>query len=344
MNGIYTLLDIDKISFDVDNPRIKMALEKYGDKISPQRIHFALRSATDASNGASSYMRLEGSIRAKGGIVVPIVVATRGEESVCIDGNTRLAVYKKLLKETGDERWSKIPAIVHGEISQREIEEIRVSAHLVGAREWPAYEKARYLHYLRNEELMGYNDMIDLCGGNKAEIERQIEAYHDMNDYYRDKVDDTAFQIDRFSGFVELQKRRVKDAIFNAGFELEDFGEWIRDGKIYSLADTRELPMVLANPEATKIFTEGGPRSIEEAIRYCEAHTPEAKKQDPKKTTLDKADLYFLAKVLVRKIDKLPRAEWRALRDREHADADDQIRILEDLLEQVQSLLDDVGK
>lgn len=344
MDGTYTQLDIGKISFDVDNPRIKMALEKFGDRISPERIHFALRSATDTSNGASSYMRLEGSIRAKGGIVVPIVVATRKGATVCIDGNTRLAVYKKLLKETKDKRWSKIPAVVHGEISQREVEEIRVSAHLVGAREWPAYEKARYLHYLRNEELMGYNDMIDLCGGNKAEIERQIEAYHDMNDYYRDKVDDTAFQIDRFSGFVELQKRGIKKAIFDAGFELEDFGEWIRDGKIYHLADTRNLPRVLTDPEATRIFIEGGPRSIEEAIRYCEAHVPEAKKQDPKKTTLAKADLYFLAQVLVRRIDELPRAEWRALRDREHADADDQIRVLEDLSEQVRSLLDDVGK
>ena len=35
-------------------------------------------------------------------------------------------------------------------------ETIRVTAHLVGAREWPAYEKARYLHYLRNVEFMDY--------------------------------------------------------------------------------------------------------------------------------------------------------------------------------------------
>ena len=111
--------------------------------------------------------------------------------------------------------------------SQLAIETIRVSAHLVGAREWPAYEKARYLHYLRNEELMDYSEMIALCGGNKTEIERQIDAYHDMNEHYRDLVDDTAFHIDRFSGFVELQRPNIKPAIFDADLTLSDFGQWI---------------------------------------------------------------------------------------------------------------------
>ena len=132
----------------------------------------------------------------------------------------------------------------------------RVAAHMVGAREWPAYEKARYLHYLRNQEFMDFSEMVALCGGNKKDIERQIDAYHDMNEYYRDVVDDTAFHIDRFSGFVELQKPGIKDAIFDAGLELTDFGEWIRDGNIYRLADVRQLPKVLAEDEAREVFLE----------------------------------------------------------------------------------------
>ena len=114
-------------------------------------------------------------------------------------------------------------------------------------RELPAYEKARYLHYLRNEKQWDNSRLIELSGGNKAEIERQIDAYHDMNEFYRDIVDDTAFQIGRFSSFVELQKPRLKQALFGAGLGLEDFGEWIRDGKIYSSEDTRNLPQVLAD-------------------------------------------------------------------------------------------------
>ena len=345
MSADYTELDIDTIFFDTNNPRIKKALEKYKDHINAERIHFALRSATeDKSNGTSSYASLEGSIRAQGGIVAPIVVAVMDGKNVCIDGNTRLAIYKKLHKETQDNHWSRIQAIVYERISQPEIEKIRVGAHLVGAREWPAYEKARYLHYLRNEKLMDYDEMIALCGGKKIEIERQIDAYHDMNDYYRDKVDDAAFKIDRFSGFVELQKPGIKDAIFEADLELEDFGEWIKDGKIFRLADTRKLPQVLGDPQARKIFLDGGPRSIEKAFQDYEARRHQERQQDPEHVTLSQANIYLLAQVLARKIGELPRSDVKALKDHEYAEANEHIRILEDLSEQVRDLLDDVGK
>ena len=60
----HTMLDVDKISFDPENPRIKKALEKYGEQLNAERIHFALRSATDGSRGTSSYSSLRDSIRA----------------------------------------------------------------------------------------------------------------------------------------------------------------------------------------------------------------------------------------------------------------------------------------
>ena len=342
MDEKYMMLNIESVSFDTDNPRIKKALEKYGDKVNAERIHFALRSATDESNGTSSYNRLQDSIRAKGGAAVPIKVAIKSNgEKVCIDGNTRLAIYKKFYQETGDRCWAKIRAIVHNNISPREIEEIRVTAHLVGARAWPAYEKARYLHYLRNQEFMDYDEMIALCGGNRKEIERQIEAYHDMNYYYRDKVDDAAFHIDRFSGFVELQRPGIKDAIYEAGLELEDFGKWIQHGNIRRLADVRRLPEILRDESAKKIFLEGGPSSIKDAISDYERR---AEKKLPGKLSLERAKWHEIAKELAKRISDLPRSEWRALRDREHASADDQIRVLEDLAEQVRDLLEDVAK
>ena len=51
----HTMLKVDEVSFDPENPRIKKALEKYGDQLNAERIHFALRSATDGARGTSSY-------------------------------------------------------------------------------------------------------------------------------------------------------------------------------------------------------------------------------------------------------------------------------------------------
>ena len=328
-------LDTTAVSFDTENPRIRMALAKYGGHLNAERIHFALRSADENGRGTSSYVGLRDSILASGGVVSPIIVTRHDDGYRCIDGNTRLAIYKEFLRREVSGDWSKIKATVVDNANPRDIDTIRISAHLVGAREWPAYEKARYLHHLRNEKLMDYNEMIALCGGNKADIERKIDAYHDMNEYYRDIVDDTAFHIDRFSGFEELQKPRIKDAIFEAELELKDFGEWIRDGKIYRLADVRQLPRVLADKEAKQVFLEGGPRSIEQATKILDQRLDQGKAK--RNTTLASATFMQVAEVLAQRIDELPYSQVRELRE-----TPEHISALEDLSARLSTLMEDV--
>ena len=340
----HTMLNVEAVSFDTDNPRIKMALEKYGDKLNAERIHFALRSAADGTKGTSSYSHLRDSILASDGVVSPITVIIKDNGYVCIDGNTRLAIYKQFLKDCVEGNWSEIKATVLNNADQRDIETIRVSAHLVGPREWPAYEKARYLHYLRNTKFMDYGEMIALCGGNKSNIERQIDAYHDMNEYYRDEVDDTAFHIDRFSGFVELQKPRIKEAIFEAGLDLKDFGEWIRDGKIYRLEDVRQLPKVLRDDKAKETFLAGGPRSIETAVRLLDQRAEDESGQAGREITLEAASVFQLAAVLARRINELPYSEVRVLRNKERDNVAEQIGTLEDLSARLHGLLEDVSE
>ena len=261
---------------------------------------------------------------------------------MCIDGNTRLAIYQEFEKKNVAGDWSRIKSLIIEDATQPDIEMRRVSAHLVGSREWPAYEKARYLHHLRNEELWDYGRLIELCGGNKAQLERQIDAYNDMNEFYRDVVDDTAFQIDRFSGFVELQKPRVKQAIFDAGLDLKDFGEWIRDGKIYRLEDTRKLPRVLADDEARDIFVSGGPRSIEKAVRTLEQR--HAANRDTDKLLLKNATTAELADLLVKRINEMPYSEIRILRNRDREESREQVAVLEDLAAQLGDLLGHVAE
>ncbi len=342
MTEHHKMLEVNQIDFDTENPRIKMALEKYGSRLNAERIHFALRSATEGSSGTSSYSSLRDSIRSSHGVIAPIIVRPKGHSYVCIDGNTRLAIYKQFQREEIEGDWSKIKAIVLDHAEQRDIETVRVSAHLVGAREWPAYEKARYLHYLRNQQCMDYSEMIALCGGNKNEIERQIDAYHDMNSYYRDKVDDTAFRIDRYSGFVELQRPQVKQAIFDAELDLEDFGEWIRDGKIYRLEDVRKLPKILRDDEAKRVFLEGGPRSIEDAMKVLDQRTGIGDSTDKGQTRVEHATIYELADALSRRINDMPYSQVRELREKTDDDTADQITRLEDLSVRLRNLLNDV--
>lgn len=304
MHQEYKLIDVGSIEYDEDNPRIKKALEKYGDKVDAKRIYFALRTASDSKQATASFARLRDSIRARGGITQPITVVADGDNKyVCIDGNTRLAIYKDFLANESPGDWSKIRSmVVHGH-TQRDIEIIRISAHLIGPREWPPYEKARYLHYLYFEEFKDLSEMVDLCGGNKKDIMRQIDAFNDMNEYYRDRVDDSAFRIDRFSGFVELQKPEIQGAILEAGFDKEDFADWISSGQIRRLVDVRQLPAVLRNDKAREVFVSGGLGSIEDAVKVVHSAS-----QADGDMSLD-----GLANEVSNRLDKLTRVEIDAL-------------------------------
>ena len=340
----YLELSIDEVDFDLENPRIKMALEKYGDNVNAERIFFALKTAkADQVNATVGFDQLKASIRGYGGIAQPIVVVKKNGKKVCIDGNTRLAIFKDFNKDdkvVGD--WSKIQAILISEASQIDIEKIRASAHMVGAREWPAYEKARYLHYLYNQELMSFGQMIELCGGNKAEIERQIDAFNDMNEYYRDISEDDEFKIDRFSGFVELQNSKVKEAIFKTGLELKDFGEWIKNGQIYKLTNVRQLPKVLRDEEARKIFLEGGINSISKAIRHLDSKNRSSPSDD--NFINNNVRIISLAQILKQRLDEMPRTEYLLWRKGEADDAIETVQTLEDLMGTLEEILQDVGK
>ena len=340
----YRHVPTERIAFDEENPRIKVALEKYGSKLDDQRIRFALQTATEGSSSTSSYRSLKDSIRAARGISVPIVVWPSDDRFVCVDGNTRLAIYQALEEENAPGEWTTINCLVLDCPTQRDIETIRVTAHLVGAREWPAYEKARYLHHLRNVEFMDYDELIARCGGNKTTITQQIDAFHDMNEFYRDVSTDDAFKVDRFSGFVELQKAGIKESIFNAGLDLHDFGRWIRDGQIYRLADVRKLPRVLSDEEAKTAFVTGGVRSIEGAIDIAETNRREEVHPSPLETSVANAEMATLAEALLHKIKSLPRQDYIALRDRQYETAGQDIDTLTDLAEHLQDLLQDVSK
>lgn len=347
MKENYTMLAVDEIAYDPENPRIRTALEKYGDKVDEKRIRFALSSATEGNAGTSSYNRLRDSVLASKGVMSPITVIIKDGKYVCIDGNTRLAIYKELRERGAEGSWDKIKAVVLDDITQRDIETIRVSAHLVGSREWPAYAKAKYLHELRYNDLMSYDGMVALCGGNKPSIERQIQAYHDMNEYYREIVDDSAFQMSRFSGFVELQKRGVKEAIYDAGLTEKDFGEWIHDGRIYRLADVRVLPRVLRDDEARERFLKGGPRSIESAIRLLDLRKEQEAGEQDDKLTLESAPWHRLAEALSSRIDKLSLVELQALQDGEDEETERKRAALETLpaqLGRLLKLLEDVSE
>ena len=309
-SGEFQNLPIDEVKLDTTNPRIRRFLEIYNkSEIGDHHIGLALNAPSSDSPTAladtTTPSRLRESIIANRGIRQPIIVDRRADGSlVCIEGNTRLWIYRDLHKKGATGDWSKIPALVHNGLEGESIDAIRLQAHLVGPRPWDAYSKARYLHELQNVELMPLDRIVALCGGNQRDVTRSIQAYNDMEEFYRPLCEPGEFDPQRFSSFVEYQDAKVQEAILINGFSGEDFAKWVKSRLLKNNVDVRSLKAILKDKNATKVFLKDG---MKEALKELD--------QDAENVDLQKASLGQLATALESKANQTSMAELRSFQE-----------------------------
>lgn len=297
-NGKHELVPVTEIQLDYTNPRIARFLEMYpSEEITPERIFLALGAAGgDEEEGGPTFTKLKQSILTSKTIIQPVILNIQKDGVLlCIDGNTRVALYRDFLARQVPGEWARIPSIIYTELTERDVDAIRLQAHLVGPRPWDPYSKAKYLNYLREREHIPYSELVDFCGGSQRMVRELIEAYNDMERYYRPLLpDDAAFDVRRFSGFVELQKPGIKESILAAGHGLEDFAQWIIAKKIDALREVRLLSKILRDPKAREVFLR---RGADEAAKALE--TPDLSK------ALQEATLANLCRALVVAYDRV---------------------------------------
>ena len=251
--AIYQELPIDQIHLDKNNPRIATYLALHDPNDITSDVMALLLGTTSVACEA-----LRESIRENGGIIHPIVVIKAADgQYVVIEGNTRLQIYKDFLNTKIPGNWSTIRTIIYDDLAEDIIHSIRLQAHLVGPREWDSYAKAKYLDYLYNTIGMPMTSIVAYCGGTSKsyEIRNMIAAFKDMETYYRPLCDDeSVFDVRKFQGFVELQKKNIVDSLTIHGYNKSDFSKWILDEKISVLADVRRLPEILNSKKATQVF------------------------------------------------------------------------------------------
>jgi hypothetical protein len=74
----------------------------------------------------------------------PIIVDKRPDgRLICIEGNTRLYIYRAFVAEGVEGSWTQIPALVHDGLTTMDVDAIRLQAHLVGPRPRDAYFKGK---------------------------------------------------------------------------------------------------------------------------------------------------------------------------------------------------------
>ena len=307
-SGRHQLVSVKDVELDRSNPRIRKFLEMY-ENPTPEQIFLALGAGNDGdidTSTSTTYEKLKQSIMSNGGIIQPIIVNRRSDGTlVCVEGNTRVALYRQFHDTNVKGDWTHIPALVYDEVEEAQVHAIRLQVHLVGPRPWDPYSKAKYLYELRTQQHLPFAMIVDYCGGRQTEVVESINAYSEMEQYYRPVIgDDGSFDTTRFSGFVELQKPGIKQAITDTGFSLNDFAQWIHDGKLYPLRMVRVLPRVLRNEKARAIFLKDGARRAEAVLERPDIDR-----------TLQEAELGQVARALVSRIASLQYGEFQRIRN-----------------------------
>src|ERR1700678_3922655 len=125
-SGVLELIPVADIELDRTNPRIRKFLEFYVEQPTTDQIYLALGAAGDEEGESStSFEKLKNSILTNGGIIHPVILNRRANGSlICIEGNTRVALYKNFLQEEVAGKWTHIHALVHDQMDDTQADAI----------------------------------------------------------------------------------------------------------------------------------------------------------------------------------------------------------------------------
>jgi hypothetical protein len=252
-------IKIDKIKLDELNPRISFYRDnQVTDKgLSEDEIIFAL-----TNKKPEAFRKLRDSIHNNKGIIYPIWVETikeeRNKKYKVIEGNTRVVIYQKLQQEEpNEEGWKTILCnILPNEIDNEQKNFIRLLSHLRGTTEWDAYEKAKYLYKLWQDDGWSINRLEKQTKMTEKQIKENIEAYKIMEEQYLTVHGDDPNEVSKFSYFVEYVKdNKLQKLMKKSSKDIKDFCDWVANKeKIPTGQDVRRLRNIFDNEDTKNAF------------------------------------------------------------------------------------------
>lgn len=169
----------------------------------------------------------------KVGLIDPLIV--RDGDFVVLEGNSRLAAYRKLVKED-PVRWGKVKCkILPKDIDQSTILTILGQYHIVGRKDWSPFEQAGFLVRGLEDTKVKIEEFAKSLGLSVAYAKKCIEVY----EYMKEQND---LNPTRWSYYEEFLKNRAIKTAVKDNPELEvKVVEDIKSGKIHEASDIRKL-------------------------------------------------------------------------------------------------------
>ena len=266
-------IELGKLELDELNPRISFFRDnQVADNLTEDQVIFAL-----TNKKPEAFRKLKDSIHNNKGIVYPVwVEPLKGGNYKVIEGNTRLVIYQQLRQEEPyEENWKTILSyVLPYEIGDEQKDFIRLQSHLRGTTEWDAYEKAKYLYKLWQEDGWSTSRLEKQTKMTEKQIKENIEAYRIMEEQYLPTHGDDPNEVSKFSYFVEYVKdKKLQRLMERSSKNIKDFCDWVADKeKIPTGQDVRRLRDIFDNEDTKNAFTTDGFDAAMQILAFKKPH------------------------------------------------------------------------
>lgn len=215
--------------FYVDNPRVYSMLHNDGEAPTQEEIE-------EHMLGMEHVKELRQSIE-QVGLIDPLIV--RDGDFVVLEGNSRLAAYRKLAKKDPI-KWGKVKCkILPADIDNDTIIIILGQYHIVGRKDWSPFEQAGFI--LRGLEDTKYpiDELAQKLGISITAAKNYVRVY----EYMREHDDLVPAKWSYYEEF--LKNRSIKEEIKTNTALEERVVAQIKQGEIHEAADIRKLGEII---------------------------------------------------------------------------------------------------
>ena len=295
----HDLVRIHDLLFLPDNPRVYAAVREMPDfdgltiDEKQQRIYERLLEEPSVKN-------LIPEIKRDGGLQDPIIV--RWDTRQVIEGNSRLAVYRRLSELSKDGQWTKIRCLIVTRLTHDQQTRLLGQAHLHGKTDWSSYAKALFCYRWVIEDERDPAALRDISGISVSEIKKNVKVIQLMNENNDDKQSHLSYYD------VLVRNRKISSALQNNPILQAKMLSQIKTGEFTAQQLRGRLPVVIAKPKILRKY-ERGIINLEDAHDRAKISSTEKrlKKIRDSLDDIEKADINKLEHNEVRAVQQIVR-------------------------------------
>ncbi len=246
--------DIYKLKFLKDNPRVYACMHSepdFAQLIEEEKQDLIYKKLLEEP----SVRKLVPEIVRHGGLIEPILI--RRDTMEVIEGNSRLAVYRKLHQQGEPGDWERIQCNVVTGLTDDQQAAFLNQIHVKGKTQWSAYEKANFA-YVRKDQGWSVDKVAELFGESSVTIRTRVKVVEMMK--HNEDNDRSHFSyydvlVRNTSVLKEMEKSdKLTEVLFG---KIKNMESEVEEHKFTAQDLRKKLPVILKKPKVLKKFSDG---------------------------------------------------------------------------------------